>query len=303
MTQFKLRLTAFALALVILSAMLTGCDALFGKNNDTTRYDDKMESATGKWQLMDDEDTYFVFDGSEKVMTFSYYEDGALKHSGKFRSIYKSDPDAPTPLVFVLTRSDKENKDWLNCYAENVDVEFSQFSITYEEEDLGVTDGTVYTHIYRLSEMPYKVGTYLLENKEYKPYASNGFDDGTYRIPEGTYVTEGGQSLRVFPIMNQSFMLFSYLNGETVVEGVFNIAQDKGTIYLYIEHDIYEKVRQVDKDNYDTTFSINYPPDFYLKGDFDTNSNSLVINDLYHHTYSPTDIEDSVWVFGTYVKQ
>ena len=85
--------------------------------------------------------------------------------------------------------------------------------------------------------------------------------------------------------------------------GIFNIAGDKKTIYLYIEHDIYEKVRNADKDKYDTTFSLNYPPDFYLRGDFDTNANSIVINDLYHHDYSPSEIEDSFWVFGTYEKQ
>ena len=27
-----------------------------------------------------------------------------------------------------------------------------------------------------------------------------------------------------------------------------------------------------------------------------------IINDLYHHTESPSEIEDSTWVFGTYNK-
>ena len=129
------------------------------------------------------------------------------------------------------------------------------------------------------------------------------FDDGTYRIPEGTYVNESGQSLTVIPVINRSYLLFSYTNGDAVVEGVFNIAQDRKTIYLYIEHDIYEKVRESDKKDYDTTFSLNYPPDFYLRGNFDTDSNDIVVDGLYHHEYSPTEIEDSFWVFGTYVKQ
>ena len=90
-------------------------------------------------------------------------------------------------------------------------------------------------------------------------------------------------------------------NGDEIVEGLYWVAQDKKTIYLYIEHDPYTKVTKADKDNYDTTFDLNYPPDFYLRGDF-SNSNSIVINDLYHHTYSPTLIQDSVWVFGTYYK-
>lgn len=103
--------------------------------------------------------------------------------------------------------------------------------------------------------------------------------------------------------MNRSYLLFSYTNDGKTVEGIFNIHTDKSTIYLYIEHDIYEKVKDADKDKYDTTFGLNYPPDFYLRGSFDTSDNSIVINDLYHHTESPTEIEDSFWVFGTYVRQ
>ncbi len=299
----KIKLCAFLLVLVVLSLTFTGCDGLFGGNNsDVTNYNDSMESSTGKWSLLGDADTYFVFDGSKDVMTFSYFEDGAEKYGGKFRALYRTNEDASTPLSIMLTRSDKQREDWLDCYVEDYDKGFTQFSITMVEEDLGVTDGTVYTHIYRLSELPYKLGTYVLEGQTHKAY-SNAFNDGEYRIPEGRYASEGGEVLTVVPVMNQSFMLFSYEKGETVVEGIFNIAQDRKTIYLYIEHDIYEKVRESDKENYDTTFSINYPPDFYLRGDFDTTSNDILINGLYHHEQSPTKIDDSTWVFGTYTKQ
>lgn len=303
MKKAKVRFIALGLLAAIISVMLSGCDFPFSEQSDATRYDESMESSTGKWALLDEDDTYFVFDGAEGVMSFSYYEDGELKYSGHFRSVYRSSDDASTPLTFILTRSGKENKDWLNCYVENFTESFTQFSITSEEEDLGVTDGTVYTHIYRISEMPYRIGTYVLEGEEYKPFSKSGFDDGVYRIPEGTYACEAGQTFTVFPIMNKSYSLFSYTNGETVVEGIFNVASDRNTIYLYIEHDIYEKVRKSDKDNYDTTFSLNYPPDFYLRGNFDINDNSFVVNDLYHHEYSPTEIDDAVWTFSTYVKQ
>ena len=303
MTRIKSGFVAVLLILTFVSLLLTGCDLPFENDSDITRYNQKMEFASGKWQLLDKDDTYFIFDGSENVMSFSYYEDNELKHSGTFRAIYNGASDALTPLTFALTRSDKSNEDWLCCYVENFNEGFTQFSIMLAEEDLGVTDGTVYTHIYRISEMPYKAGTYVLENNEYKTFSKTGFDDGTYRIPEGTYLTESGQSLTVFPVMNRSYMLFKYISGDTVVEGLFNIAQDRKTVYLYIEHDIYETVRPEDEDEYDTTFSICYPPDFYLRGNFDTESNSLVINGLYHHSDSPTEIEDSVWVFGTYVKQ
>lgn len=293
----------FAILLLLAVMVVTFFSGCSMGEDSLTRYDDKMEAVTGKWQLLDEEDTYFLFDGAESVMTFQYYENAALKYEGKFRSIYRADPDGKMPLFFGLKRNDKEKEDWLNCYVENFETEFTQFSIASEEEDLGVNGGTVYTHIYRISELPYKMGTYVLEGKEYKTYATNGFNDGTYRIPEGRYVAESGQSLTVLPIMFKSYMLFQYQNGETVIEGVFNVAQDKKTIYLYIEHDIYEKVRDTDKENYDTTFSLNYPPDFYLRGDFDTNDNTLVVNGLYHHPDSPTKLDDSVWAFAQYVKQ
>ena len=299
----KNKLTLFLLTFIILSVFLTSCSNPFGGDSDVVRYNSSMESSTGKWQLLDDENTYFVFDGSENAMSFQYYENGELKFDGKYRAIYRKDSDAQTPLSFIMTRNDKQKEDWLSCYVENFEQAFTQFSILCEEEDQGVTDGTVYTHLYRISELPYKLGTYVSEGNEYKTFSKNGFDDGTYRIPEGTYVTETGQSLTIVPLMFRSFLLFRYTNGETVIEGSFDIAQDKKTIYLYIEHDLYEKVREADKKHYDTTFSINYPPDFYLRGDFDTSANTLVINGLYHHEYSPTEIDDSVWVFGTYVKQ
>ncbi len=299
----KNRIFALLLTIVMILLAFTGCEDFFGGDSDTTRYNDEMESATGKWLLLGDEDTYFEFNGSKGAMTFSYFEDGEIKYSGGFRAIRRSDPDTSTPLSIMLTRIDKQNEDWLSCYVESLEDDFTQFSIMVEEEDLGVTDGTVYTHIYRISELPYKLGTYVLEGREYKAYENDGFDDGTYRIPEGTYVSEGGERLTVVPLMAKSYLLFRYESGDRVVEGIFNIAEDRRTIYLYIEHDIYQKIKQADRENYDTTFSNYYPPDFYLRGDFDTTANTIVINGLYHHEYSTSDVDDAVWVFGEYTKQ
>lgn len=299
----KNRILALLLTLVILLLAFTGCEGLLGGDSDTTKYNDEMAAATGKWLLLGDEDTYFEFNGLKGAMTFSYFEDSEIKHSGSFRAIRRSNPDANTPISFMLTRNDKSNEDWLSCYTEGFEEDFYRFSIMTEEEDIGVIDGTVYTHIYRISELPYKLGTYVLEGREYKSYENDGFSDGTYRIPEGTYVNDSGERLTVVPLMSQSYMLFRYENGDTVVEGVFNIAEDRKTVYLYIEHDIYQKIRRADRENYDTTFSNYYPPDFYLRGDFDTTANTILINGLYHHDYSTTDIDDAVWGFGEYTKQ
>ena len=304
MTKTNGRFIAILIIIATVSAMFSGCDLLFGqKSDDTVKFDEKMDASTGKWLLSGEDDTYFIFDGAEGVMTFSYHEEGTLKYQGSFRCVYRSSANAKTPLTFILTRSDKAKEDWISCYAEGVDSGFTQFSIIYAEEDLGLTDGTVYTHVYRIGEMPYKFGTYVLEGNSHNSYSKDIYNDGQYRLPEGTYTAKGGQSLFVMPLINQSFSLFIYKNGETVIEGIFNISEDRKTLYLYIENDIYEKIRKAEQDNYDTTVSAYYPPDFYLRGSFDNNDNSIVINGLYHHPYSPTEIQDSVWVFDTYTRQ
>ncbi|MBQ9745060.1 MAG: hypothetical protein IJW19_08045 [Clostridia bacterium] len=294
-----------AISMLLLFAFMlsmTGCDK-FSNGDGAERYDNELQSSTGCWRLLGDEDTYFVLDGSKGVMSFRYIQDGVTKYSGTYKVIYSgTGKDISTPLTFLLTRNDKSKEDWLSCYTECFKEDFTQFTIMREEEDLGNIDGSVYTHIYRISELPYKMGTYILEGNEYKgehDYYSNA---NNHIIPEGTYTLSTGESF-TFVCTKPSFSeLFLYRNGDTVVEGTFTMAEDMKTVYLYIEHDPYSKVTNADKNKYDTTFDINYPPDFYLRGDF-SNPDKIVINGLYHHTYSPTKIKDSTWVFGTYVKQ
>lgn len=290
----------FPLLLVAL-LFLSGCD--FASNDTAQHFEEEFPSSSGCWQLWGDEDTYFIFDGSAGVMSFSYVEDGVPKYSGNYRAIYRgTGKDVLTPLSLTLIRDDKEKEDWLSLYAENVDTAFTQFTVMEEEEDLGVTDGTVYTHIYRISELPYKMGTYVLEGNEYKEDANSYSSADALCIPSGTYTAESGERLTVLMTKPRSRELFRYKNGETVVEGTFWVAADQKTIYLYIEHDPYSKVTRADKEHYDTTFDIYYPPDFYLRGDF-SDPERIVIDGLYHHEKSPTEITDDTWVFGTYVKE
>ena len=296
------------LLLTTIFCMLTGCNFIndllggIGSNNNEENFDSELESSTGKWLLQDDIDTYFTFDGSKNVMTYSYVEDGISKYSGTYRVVSQgTGKDVITPLIFVFTRSDKDKEDWIGCYVEDFDSDFTQFTIMSEEEDLGIIDGSIHTYIYRISELPYKMGSYILEGNEYKVESDNYKYANQFCIPSGTYTLETGERfifLYTKPITNE---LFQYINGETIVEGTIAIAEDKKTIYLYIENDPYNKVTDADKERYDTTFGIYYPPDFYLRGDFG-NPNKIVINGLYHHAESPTEIEDSTWVFGTYNK-
>ena len=294
--------------LITISCMLTGCDILdnllggSGSNEKVENFDNELESSTGKWLLKDDEDTYFTFDGSKNIMTYSYVEDGIKKYNGTYRVVSKgTSKDVTTPLTFIFTRSDKEKEDWIGCYVEDFNSDFTQFTIMSEEEDLGMIDGSIHTYIYRISELPYKMGSYILEGNDYKVESDNYKYSNKFCIPNGTYTLETGERFTFLYTKHVTNELFQYVNGETIIEGTITIAEDKKTIYLYIENDPYNKVTEADKERYDTTFRIYYPPDFYLRGDF-SNPNKIVINDLYHHTESPSEIEDSTWVFGTYNK-
>lgn len=298
----KKRFIAALLALVTLSLMLTGCDlGGIAGGDESKEYNDELESSSGKWLMMGDEDTYFILDGGKDVMSFSYVEDGVEKYNGKYRVVHRgTGEDVYSPMTLIMTRSDKEKEDWLYCYAEDFEENFTQFTVMDEEEDLGFIDGTVYTHVYRMSELPYKMGTYILEGNEYKTEANDYSAADALHIPSGTYTCESGASFTFLVTKPRNHQMFQYKNGEVVVEGSLTIAADEKTVYLYIEHDPYQKVTKADKEHYDTTFSINYPPDFYLRGDFNVGDGTFSINDLYHHSESPTTIEDSTWIFGDY---
>ena len=296
------------LLVAVFSFSLASCDMLddlFGNsnnNNNSDEYDDELESSSGKWTLLDDESTHFTFDGSKDVMTYNYVENGNSKYSGTYRVIHRGvGKDVLTPLTFIFTRSDKEKEDWISCYVEDFDTNFTQFTIMEEEEDLGMIDGFIHTYHYRISELPYKMGTYILEGNELKEESDNYSCADEIHIPNGTYTLETGESFTFLMTKPRDSELFQYRNGDVVVEGTLTVAYDQKTIYLYLEHDPYEKVTNEDKDRYDTTFSTYYPPDIYLRGDF-SNSEYIIINDLYHHGESPTEIKDSIWTFGTYNK-
>jgi len=294
---------------VATACTLVGCDFLSGllggggnENEPVEKFDDELESSTGKWILQEDEDTYFTFDGSKNVMTYHYVEDGATKYSGTYRVVYKGlGKNILTPLTFIFTRTDKQKEDWVGCYAEDFDNDFTQFTIMTEEEDLGMIDASIHTHIYRISELPYKMGSYILEGNAYKPESNTYKYADQFCIPNGTYSLQTGAQFTFLYTKPQTNELFRYVNGDVVVEGTITIATDKKTIYLYIENDPYNKITKADQERYDTTFTIYYPPDFYLRGDF-SNPEQLVINDLYHHPETPSTIEDSAWAFGTYRK-
>ena len=300
--------------IVLLTAVfvmaLTACDFLPsgpGSQKSEKEYNDELDASSGKWTLLDEKkertDTYFEFDGRKNQMTFKYVEDGEEKYTGTYRCIYKENNGENTfTLNFILSRNGETREDWIYTYADDFETHFSQFTTIRKERSDDKNDGRIYSHIYRISELPYRLGTYLLEGKTYKTEKNDYAYAARYQVPEGTYRLDENTSITFVMPKPHSYALFQYRNEEHVVEGVYWTADDKKTIYLYIEHDPFEYIRREDRKDYDMTFSHDYPPDFYLRGNFEPVDGSISIDSLYHHEKSQTKTEDSVFKFGTYKK-
>lgn len=301
----KVKLFLLINLVICLLISLTSCGIFNnqGKKDNTEEFNDELTSSTGRWNLMGDDTTYFIFNGTKNKMTLEYYEESTLKYSGTFRVVYRGNgKDVVTPLTFIITRTDKEKEDWLGCYVDNFKEDFTQFTIMYMEEDLGMIDATIHTHLYRINEMPYKLGTYILESKTYKEEANNYKYANELSIPSGTYELNENTSITFLMTKPTTSYPFMYQHNDTVIYGYVQIAYDTKSLYLYIDHDPYEKVINDDKKYYDTSFSLYYPPNFYLRGEFN-HHDKLIINDLYHHTEDRTGIDEGIFVFGTYNKK
>ena len=308
------KLLSYSLSLIsglFILFSLTGCSIFNGGSSskeDGKEYKEEIISCSGKWFLLDENkaktDTYFEFDGSKDNMSFIYNVNNEQESEGTFRIIYrKNTGENASTLSIGLNKKGANKEDFIYAYADDFETNFTQFTTIKIERDEGKHNGRNYAHIYRISELPYKLGTYVLENNAYKVEKDNYAYKNTYQIPEGTYVLNQNVSLSFVMPKPYSYALFQYKNGSEIVEGVYYTASDKKTIYLYIEHDPYEYIRNEDKDKYDTTFSNHYPPDFYLRGNFELLNGAIVVNDLYHHEYSPTTIEDSIFEFGSYLRE
>ena len=290
--------------------MLISCGIFSGNtqnNSKSNEYNNECSNVSGKWYYIDDNkqktNTYFDFDGSKDKMTFSYYENGSKKHEGTFRIVTNENNGKNTYSVsFILTKKGFDKEDWVITYADDFTSNFTQFTTIKEEQDLGMNDGRIYSHIYRISELPYMLGTYVLEGKEYKEEKNNYLYVNRYQIKEGTYALNEDVFIKFVMPKPYSYALFQYINKEEIIEGVYWTAEDKKTIYLYIDNDPYQYIRREDRKDYDMTFSHDYPPDFYLRGNFDVVNESIEINDLYHHDYSKTSIDDKIFEFGKYIK-
>lgn len=162
---------------------LTGCDLLgdfFGGDTDTL-HKTSYEPITGKFvlskatdQRLKDANAYFEFDGSKGNFSMKYYENGALKREGKFQRIV-THPEKIGLIQDNLHFNVKVGNDTehIGAYAETLDP-IDQFRIL--EEYTGADTKYYY------SELPYIIGTYVREGKEYKAEAKTTAETD-YSIP------------------------------------------------------------------------------------------------------------------------
>lgn len=296
------------ISLSLISLSLTGC-GLFSSGNTSASVE--YEATTGKFFLLDEEkkatDNYFLFDGSKGKMSFSYYEGGNKKIDGTFRVIIPEEKgkDRTYCFSYAFDKKDGEKEDILYCYSDDFSsVEsFTQFTIMEVEKKYVNSDRLIDFHTYRYSELPYKMGTYVREDKQYQVEKDEYAYADKYFIPNGTYYLGEDTYFTSFYTKKRRAALFVYSNNEVTYEGIYNVSDDKKSMYFYISHDIYQKVTREDKEKYDTTFSLYYPPDLNVHGDFevDENNNYFKINSFDILKNAPS-FKEGYWKTGTYIK-
>ena len=296
------------IALPILALGLSACDLLPSGGSGSHNYDKEIESVTSKWVFLDENksatNNYFIFDGSENVMSFKYYENDSQKYSGTFRIVTPSEKgkDASYTFMWCLNKKDGQKEDVIICYSDNfsaTETSFTQFTVLKISKKLAV-----YEHIYRISELPYKVGTYVKEGHSYQVEDNNFCYADYYQIPSGTYHLDEDTSITFLTTKPYRYALFSYTSGNITTEGVFNTGTNTNPndrMYLYIQHDPYTKVSQADKAIYDTTFSAYYPPDVFLYGTFQVSNNSVSISEVIFQEHAPA-FGQGYWKTGAYTK-
>ncbi|HBF86972.1 MAG TPA: hypothetical protein DDW54_04755 [Clostridiales bacterium] len=259
-----------------------GCDLLkdiFSANSDQTveRMFDKSVETTGKWIYLDFDtneptDDYFIFDGSENVMKFEYYENGELVRDGAYRVVYRGEgEDVSTPLsIGFEIKGDSRHLDWLYCYTEDFKTDFTKFTVMIEEREIDLSySGTPRCHYYRMSEMPFKFGTYVKENSELKEYKHDAKRAEEYYFPNGEYVNDDGA---VFTFMTTypayGILLFRYEYDGKTVEGTFFIGNQTDKIFLWIDYHPGFLPDADQKRTYGMQSGQDFPPNFNVYGSF-----------------------------------
>lgn len=302
----------YLLLLLVMVINITGCgliDELFG--SDVTRYDNEHNESTGKWYLLDEEnnktENYFEFDGSFGKMIVNYYENNTKKISGNYRIVYKGNNGKENTYTFslIIDKKDGEKEDILYCYSDNFNTSFSQFTIMEEEKDLGNIEGSLHRRPYRISELPFKMGTYVLEGKDYVPEKNDYSSADDYYVPTGTYVLPTGESFTFLMTKPKTYSLFQYRKDDVLIEGIYYLSrgEEEGKkMFCHIDTNPYNKVTKEDSEKYNSELNLYYPPDYTLIGNFIIKDDTIVLESINRPEYAPEYIDDNIWTFGEYKK-
>jgi len=162
---------------------LVSCDffnGIIGGDTDTV-HKQSYEPITGKFvlyeatdQRIDNPDAYFVFDGSKGNFSMKYYENGSLKREGQFNRVVTHEDyigKIKDNLHFNVKIGNETEH--ISTYTESLDP-IDQFRIL--EEYTGSETKYYY------SELPYIIGTYVREGKEFKKETKTT-EDKDYLVP------------------------------------------------------------------------------------------------------------------------
>lgn len=198
------------LSLIMISSSSCGMfESLFGGDTDTV-HKTSYEAITGKYYLYDSldkrhnyTDTYFDINGKKGDFTLKYYENGVLKKDGVFQRIVTYKDKIGTwkdNLHFNIKCGD--TSEHIGTYTESFDP-IDQFRIV--EEYTGADTK------YYLSELPFVIGTYVREGKEYKE-ESAPTGDTNYIIPTLETFTSGLNGIYRLDENHYFYFLFPNIN-------------------------------------------------------------------------------------------
>lgn len=241
--------------LALSTTNLVACD-LFSGGDNSNIHTKSYDAITGRFalykatdQLAEYTNTYFIIDGSQGNFSLKYFENGALKKEGNFQRIV----ERPQNIGLVketlhLNVKCGNSYEHISTYTESLET-IDQFRII---EEYNGSDRRYY-----LSELPFVMGTYVREGKEYKkeakPTSEKDYTVATRECFTSQLNTrfeledEEHYFYFVYPIINDyyAFSFFQYYSPELdkPLEGfahgkTFTNLDDKPMIYLTYSREV-----------------------------------------------------------------
>ncbi len=301
------------LILPLLAFSLTGCDdfmSSFGQmmGDNPTLYEFKEMS--GRWNLVDHQnpfsdvtEAYFVFDGAKNVMNAKYYENGELKMDTTFKGVYNGKGES-NPLSITLKKPERNSESFVGdmtmwAYTEDSQANLKQFTVCYEDYNVGTVRGMVDYHSYQLDNVMFAFGTYVKEGNEFTPYQANYREACEYR--NGYFYNEEANSYfyhvcNIREGMNDCRSLFAYVSNELekpIFASLYHtINNGQNYAMVYQEHSLYEP--------YEKAAGLTWPPAMYLENYTFTETSFTFTSVRTTETGNTQNLKADSFAFGTY---